>query len=510
MKKTILTLLLLTFSGSAVSLGAKDYLVSDFGAKADGVTLNSASIQAAIDFASANGGGRVVFTPGNWVTGTVYLKDGVTLHLEKGATLLGSTNPWDYIKDPYVGWTSMIFSIKQKNIGITGGGTIDGRGFTTANHMVEYIHRGLFQDPMKLDRPNEVNRPENIYFRECDGVTIQDIFLKDPASWNQTYDQCHNVLVERITVDSKSYWNNDGIDIVDCEDVVIRDCYIDAADDVFCFKSHSHEHQCKNILLENCVGRSSANGVKFGTVSKGGFKDFTIRNITIFDTYRSAVTFAAVDGAEIENITVDGLRSIHTGNVIFLRIGERWNKINSLGLSEKDRQNVRRKPPYMRNIVIKNVYAEVPLDKPDAGYNYEGPIEDLPRNISPCIIAGIPDYKIENVLIENVEIVYPGGGNPLYAYRGTKPEDLDGIDEMISYYPEFSQWKELPAWGFYMRHAVGVTLRNFTFRALAPDYRPAIVTDDVSGLKLDGVVYDEAAAPASKNQVVMYKSSYAQ
>ena len=510
MKKTILTLLLLTFAGATVSLSAKDYLVSDFGAKADGVTLNSASIQAAIDFASANGGGRVVFTPGNWVTGTVYLKDGVTLHLEKGATLLGSTNPWDYTKDPYVGWTSMIFSIKQKNIGITGGGTIDGRGFTTANHMVEYIHRGLFKDPMKLDRPNEVNRPENIYFRECDGVTIQDIFLKDPASWNQTYDQCHNVLVERITVDSKSYWNNDGIDIVDCEDVVIRDCYIDAADDVFCFKSHSHEHQCKNILLENCVGRSSANGVKFGTVSKGGFKDFTIRNITIFDTYRSAVTFAAVDGAEIENITVDGLRSIHTGNVIFLRIGERWNKINSLGLSEKDRQNVRRKPPYMRNIVIKNVYAEVPLDKPDAGYNYEGPIEDLPRNISPCIIAGIPDYKIENVLIENVEIVYPGGGNPLYAYRGTKPEDLDGIDEMISYYPEFSQWKELPAWGFYMRHAVGVTLRNFTFRALAPDYRPAIVTDDVSGLKLDGVVYDEAAAPAAKNQVVMYKSSYAQ
>lgn len=510
MKKTILTLLLLTLAGATVSLGAKDYLVSDFGAKADGVTLNSASIQAAIDFASANGGGRVVLTPGNWVTGTVYLKDGVTLHLEKGATLLGSTNPWDYTKDPYVGWTSMIFSIKQKNIGITGGGTIDGRGFTTANHMVEYIHRGLFQDPMKLDRPNEVNRPENIYFRECDGVTIQDIFLKDPASWNQTYDQCHNVLVERITVDSKSYWNNDGIDIVDCEDVVIRDCYIDAADDVFCFKSHSHEHQCKNILLENCVGRSSANGVKFGTVSKGGFKDFTIRNITIFDTYRSAVTFAAVDGAEIENITVDGLRSIHTGNVIFLRIGERWNKINSLGLSEKDRQNVRRKPPYMRNIVIKNVYAEVPLDKPDAGYNYEGPIEDLPRNISPCIIAGIPDYKIENVLIENVEIVYPGGGNPLYAYRGTKPEDLDGIDEMISYYPEFSQWKELPAWGFYMRHAVGVTLRNFTFRALAPDYRPAIVTDDVSGLKLDGVVYDENAAPAAKNQVVMYKSSYAQ
>ena len=507
-KRLLLTLFLSAFA--VLGLSAKDYYVADFGARPDGVTLNSARIQAAIDYVSANGGGRVVFTPGNWVTGTIYVKDNVTLHLEQGATLLGSTHPWDYIKDPYVGWTSMIFSIKQKNVGITGGGTIDGRGFTTANHMVEYIHRGLFEDPLKLGRPNEVNRPENIYFRECDGVTITGIFLKDPGSWNQTYDQCHNVYVEGITVDSKSYWNNDGIDIVYCEDVVIRNCVIDAADDVFCFKSHSHDHMCRNILLEDCIGRSSANGIKFGTVSKGGFKDFTIRNMTIYDTYRSAVTFAAVDGAEIENITVDGLRSIHTGNVIFLRIGERWNKITSLGLSEKDRKDVRRKEPYMRNITIKNVYAEVPLDKPDAGYNYEGPIEDLPRNISPCIIAGIPGYTIENVVMENIEIVYPGGGNPRYAYRGTTPEDLDGIDEMISYYPEFSQWKELPAWGFYMRHADGVTLRNFTFHAQKPDYRPAVVCDDVAGLKLENVVYDEAAAPAGKEQVVLYKSSYAE
>ena len=492
---------------AAQGLGATDYYATDFGAKADGHTLNSASIQAAIDYVSANGGGRIVFTPGKFVTGTIYLKDGVTLHLEQGATLLGSTNPWDYTKDPYVGWTAMIFSIKQKNVGITGGGTIDGRGFTTANNMVQYIHRGLFEDILKLDRPNEVNRPENIYFRECENVTITGILLKDPGSWNQTYDQCHNVYVDGITVDSKSYWNNDGIDIVDCEDVVIRNCYIDAADDVFCFKSHSHDHMCKNVLLENCVGRSSANGIKFGTVSKGGFKNFTIRNMTLFDTYRSAVTFAAVDGAEIENITVDGLRSIHTGNVIFLRIGRRWDKITSMGLSEKDRKNVRPKEPFMRNVTIRNVYAEVPLDKPDAGYNYEGPVEDLPRNVSPAVICcGIPDVKIENVLLENIEITVPGAGNPLYAYRGTDAESLDGIPEMIDYYPEFSQWKELPAWGVFLRHMDGITMRNVSFKAEAADYRPALVADDVKDLSLEGVTYDEAGATA-KEQEVLYKSN---
>ena len=490
----------------ALPLCAKDVLVTDFGAVPDGRTLNSASIQAAIDFVSADGGGKVVFTPGNYVTGTIYVKDGVTLHLEAGASLLGSNNPWDFTKDPYVGWTSMIFSIKQKNVGITGAGTIDGRGFVVANNMVEYIHRGLFEDPLKLDRPNEVNRPENIYFRECDSVTVTGITLKDPGSWNQTYDQCHNVYVEGLTVDSKSYWNNDGIDIVDCEDVVIRNCYIDAADDVYCFKSHSSDHMCRNILLENCVGRSSANGVKFGTVSKGGFKDFVIRNITMFDTYRSAVTFAAVDGAEIENILVDGVRSIHTGNVVFLRMGERWNKITSLGLSEKDRADVRRKQPYMKNVVIRNVYAEVPLEKPDAGYNYEGPIEDLPRNISPAIIvAGIPQYRMEGIVLENFQIVMPGGGNPLYAYRGTSSEDLDGIPEMTDYYPEFSQWKELPAWGAYLRHADGVTLRNISFQALVPDYRPAIVADDIDGLTVENVSCDEPSAEG-KTQIIKYKT----
>lgn len=477
----------------SVNAGAKDWMVTDFGAVADGMTLNTCSIQAAIDTVSAAGGGRLVFTSGRYVTGTVYLKSGVTLHLEKGATILGSTNPFDYVKDPYIKWTSMIFALRQDKIGITGEGTIDGRGVQTANNLVMLIHAGLFEDPLKLDRPNEVNRPQNIYFRECNDVTVTGITLRDPASWNQTYDQCHNVYVDGLTVDSKSYWNNDGIDIVDCEDVVIRNCNIDAADDVYCFKSHSSEHMCRNILLENCVGRSSANGVKFGTVSKGGFKDFVIRNITIFDTYRSAITFAAVDGAEIENILVDGVRSINTGNVIFLRTGDRWRS-RSNGLPGKNE-------PFMRNITIRNVVADVPVAKPDAGYNYEGPVEDLPRNISPSIIAGTPEYPIENITLENIEILMPGGGNPLYAYRGTTPEELDAIPELRSMYPEFSMWKELPAWGFYIRHADGIVMKNVVVRAAVPDYRPAVVADDVKNFDTSGLRVIEKADPNKKQLI---------
>ena len=486
--KLVLPIVLVLFT---LQVSAKDYFVSDFGAKADGITLNTRTIQRAIDYISENGGGRLVFQAGNYVTGSVYIKSNVTLHLEYGATILGSTNPFDYVKDPIIRWTSMIFSVRQENVGITGKGTINGRGFITANNMVSYIQRGLYKDDLKLDRPNETNRPQNIYIRECTNVTITDITLRDPASWNETYDQCKNLYVDGIYVDSKSYWNNDGIDIVDCDGVVLKNSYFDAADDVLCFKSHSADHICQNVVVDNCVGRSSANGLKFGTVSRGGFRNFKVTNITIFDTFRSAITFAAVDGGLVENIEVDGVRSINTGNVIFLRIGDRWSK---------------GKKPYMKDVTIKNVYAEVPFGKPDAGYNYEGPIEDNPRNISPASIVGLPEYKIQNVTLENIEIVYPGAGNPLYAYRGTSGAELDSIPEMPAKYPEFSQWKELPAWGFYIRHAEGIHFKNVKLTAEKKDYRPAIVMDDVTGGSLKSVEFIEPESQG-KEQVIQHNTS---
>lgn len=470
---------------------AKDYFALDFGARPDGVTLNTACIQAAIDFASDNGGGRVILSPGKYLCGSIYLKNDVDLHLEAGATLLGSLNPWDYVKDPYIRWTSFIFAVKQHDIAITGEGVIDCRGFEVANQMVQYVHRGLFEDALKLDRPQESNRPEDIHFRECRNVTIKDVTLKNPACWTQQYELCDSLLIERVKVDAKAYWNNDGLDVVDCTNVVVRDCFIDSTDDAYCFKSHHADGLSENILVENCIGRSSANGIKFGTMTLGTFRHFVFRNMTIFDTYRSAVTIASVDGGVVEDVVVDGLRSIHTGNPIFIRTGLRRGDVNRASL---------------KDIVIRNVYAEVPFDKPDAGYNYEGPVEDLPRNICPSSIIGVPDIRIENVRIENVELVYPGRANELYARRGHTAEDLKAIPDLVPSYPEFSNWKELPAWGFYIRHADGVSFENVTLKVLDKDYRPAIVSDDVNGLTFKNVrtIQDNASG---KEQIILNDTS---
>lgn len=471
----------------SLSLGAQDYKASFFGIESNGTTLNTTSIQKAIDYIHENGGGRLVFYVGRYLTGTIHMKSNVTIQLEEGAILVGSPNPFDYEK---IGsWMALIFAHDQENIGITGKGVIDGQGYRVANNILSMIHRGIIKDPSGLlyDRPREGIRPQNIYFKGCSNVTIQGIHLRDPASWNQQYDQCKNVLIDGITVDSKSYWNNDGVDIVDCDSAIVRNCYIDAADDGICLKSHSADFVCQNIYIYNNIVRTSANGIKFGTVSRGGFRNIKIINNTVFDTYRSAITFAAVDGGFVEDIVVDSLRSINSGNVIFLRIGERQK-----GLKGR-----------MNNITISNVYAEVPLTKPDAGYSYEGPVEDLPRNISPASIVGAPDVAITNVTLKNIEIHYPGGGNPLYARIGL--DELDRVPELPSNYPEFSMFKELPAWGFYIRHAKGITFENVTLVCSKEDYRRAVVLDDVQGALFKSLKVTEPGK--YKEPVYSYKSS---
>ena len=169
---------------SSLSVFGKDYNASLFGIKSNGSTLNTTSIQKAIDYINENGGGKLVFYVGRYLTGSIHLKSNVVIQLEEGAILVGSLNPFDY--EFIANWTALIFAHDQTNIGITGKGVIDGQGFHVANNLVDLIHKGLVKDPLKYDRPWEGRRPQNIYFKGCRNVIIEGITLKDPGSWNQT------------------------------------------------------------------------------------------------------------------------------------------------------------------------------------------------------------------------------------------------------------------------------------------------------------------------------------
>ncbi|MEO5912135.1 MAG: glycosyl hydrolase family 28 protein [Pelobium sp.] len=467
-KKFMLIVLLVMLQ--AAGAFAKDYKASFFHIKNDGTTLNTRSIQFAIDYINKNGGGRLVFYVGRYLTGSIHLKSNVTLQLEEGAVLLGSTNPFDYDR---IGQTALIHARDLENVAITGKGMIDGQGRELANNSIAYANDGLIEDVLKYDRTRESIRPMVIYFFNCTNVTIKDLILKNSACWLQTYERCKNMLIDNITVNNVAFWNSDGIDIVDCQNVVITNNNIDAADDGICLKSHTAGFFCNNILIENNIVRTSANGIKLGTAGKGGFRNIKAINNTVYNTYRSAIALQSVDGGFLEDILIDGLKSTNTGNVIYLRLGER----------------VVGKKSTMNRISIKNVTADVPFGKADAGYDYEGPIEDMPRNISPIIIAGLPGQYIEDVTFTNFNISYPGRGSEMVAYVAL--DKLDSIPEQPAQYPEFSQFKEIPAWGIYVRHAKNINFANIHLTAEKKDYRLPIIMDDVQGAQLKKVTFEQ-------------------
>jgi len=281
-KISIIILLLVMFCTRQVM--AEDYKASMFGIRSNGTTLNTTAIQKAIDYIHEKGGGRLVFYVGRYLTGNIQLKSNVSIRLEEGAILVGSTNIYDYnIDTPY---SSLVFAYQAENIGITGKGVIDGQGRELAYNLTDQVHKGILKDDLKLDRPAS-RRPRGIYFRECKNVEISGIVIKNAAEWVQVYDQCENLRIDGITVDSKAFWNNDGLDIVDCRNVKLTNSFIDASDDAICFKSHDASKKCENVEVRNCVARSSANGIKFGTVTAGGYSNFKIINNKVYDTFRS-------------------------------------------------------------------------------------------------------------------------------------------------------------------------------------------------------------------------------
>jgi polygalacturonase len=482
MRKRYFIILLICFQ--CLQSTARDYPASLFGINSDGVTLNTRSIQFAIDYIQHQGGGRLVFDVGRFLSGSIHLKSNVTIHLLEGAVLSGTLNPLDYDRN---GLTAFILCHDQQNIAITGKGVIDGQGREVARNVVALVHKGLIKDAFRNDRPEVPIRPMLIYFRDCKNILISGVTMRNAAAWVQTYDQCKNLRVDSITVDSRAFWNNDGIDIVDCDSVAITNSYIDSDDDGVCLKSHDSTKICQNILVRNCTIRSSANGIKFGTASLGGFKNIQLINVKVFDTYRSAVAFEAVDGGFIENVEVDSLQILNTGHAIFLRIGER----------------IKGRKGRLENIRIKNVSAEIATAKPDAGYEYEGPIEDMPRNISPpIVIAGLPSSFIKNVSFTNIEIKHPGGGNPQFAK--ILLDELDKVPEIPASYPDFSKFLELPAWGIYIRHASDIQFSNLKISCVKKDYRTAIVLDDVHHSKFMSATIKE---PDKKESLFQHNTS---
>ncbi len=476
--------------GMAKMASSQDFFVEDYGAIADGHTMNTISIQKCINDASKNGGGKVVLSQGTYLCGSIILRNNIELHISRNSTLLGSENPSDYIR--LHKWPALVLADSANNVAISGKGIIDGQGDKVglAIDSLFYIGKIDSSDYNFTERRPKVNvRPQLIEFVRCSHTTIKDVNLKDAASWVQTYYLCSNLRVQNVTVNSDAYWNNDGIDIVDCEDVLIEGCFVNSSDDGICLKSYGAAPQdgrplpypgvCKNISITNCKVRSSASAVKLGTASYGGFEDITIEDIEVFDTFRSAIALESYGNGYLRNVTVRNINATNTGNAIFIRSGQRIQETF--------------KPGILEDILIENVKVKVPATPPDAKYQIRGPALPFFHNVFPASITGLKDQHVKNIVLRNITIIYPGGGNAAYAHLPLSR--LDAVPEAEEKYPEFSMFGELPAWAFYVRHTSNLTLENVKVKVKSNDYRPAFVFDDVNHLDLINVTVQGKKKP---------------
>jgi hypothetical protein len=443
--------------------------IVSYGAVGDGKTLNTTAIQKAIDEISSNGGGTVIVPKGRFLAGSISLKTGVTLHLDFNAVVVGSIDPFDYFVENK--FMHFINADNASNIGITGEGTIDGRGRKLALVIDSMYHAGAWDDPgynHRRHRPGK--RPKLLHFTQSDHIIIEGIAAKNSASWVLDFDRCNHLTINKVTVDSDDYWNNDGMDIGDCRNVKITNCYVNAADDGICLKSHHTGYLNDSIYIANCTVRSSASAIKFGTASVGGFRNVKIENIYIFDTFRSAIALESVDGGILENIEISDITANNTGNAIFIKLGHR----NSEG-----------KVGTLKNVSIKNVVVQVPYGAPDLKYEIRGPELPFFHNTFPASITGLPGHYVENVSLENIRVIYPGRANRGYAQLPL--HRLGDVPENEASYPEFHMFGELPSWGFYVRHVKGLSMKNMNLKVLEYDFRPAFVFDDVKDLQLNRI-----------------------
>ena len=448
----------------------KRVMVKSLSVAADGRSKVTAVLQQAIDALAAGGGGTLQFGKGQYLSGALQLKSGVTLEFDEGAVLLGSVDIADYY-DEKGQLHALLWADQSSNIALCGKGKVDGQGRQLANNISDLHHSGQRIEPdFNLWRNRSNHRPQVIAFTHCENIRIYDLTIANSAAWVQHYGACTDLVIDQIRVDSDCYWNNDGIDINDCRKVRVSNCFINAADDAICLKSTKGLFN-EDIEIRDCVVRSSANGVKFGTESQGGFRRVSIRNIVVFDTYRAAVALESVDGAFLEDVEVDGIDAQHVGCALFIRLGQR-----NMGVAADKAVGT------LRNVRIRNLKASIAFGPADLAYEVRGPLLNALHNPIPASITGLPDAKVHDVLLENINISYPGRANTGMAYRPW--HQLHLVPQERSAYPEYSMFGELPCYGLFVRHVDGLQLKNIQIRCRDADFRPALVLDDVRRLSL--------------------------
>ena len=464
------------------------YNVREFGAKGDGANVDSPAINKAIDAAAANGGGTVFFPAGTYLSFSIHLASSITIYLDNGATILAADpavdkgkydsfepNEFDTYQDfGHSHWkNSLMWGIGIENFAIIGQGKIDGRGLSKRSPGPNKP-RTAGETPSSL-KGNVSPLGETSPIAEMDGLGTKAIALK--LSKNITlkdftiYRGGHFALlatgVDNLTIDNlKVDTNRDGFDIDACRNVRISNSSVNSPnDDAIVLKSSyalGFNRATENVTITNsqvsgfdlgtfldgtfgttqefAPDKDRPTGrLKFGTESNGGFKNITISNIVF--VHSRGLALETVDGGNIEDVTISNLtmRDILSAP-IFIRLGKRQRAPAGTPVAR------------VKRIIIDNVVVS------DAESKYAS------------IIAGLAESPVEDVRLSNIIIHYRGGGTAEDATRE--------VPENEKNYPEPSMFGVLPAYGFYVRHARGISFENVSVSFEKDDFRPAFMIID--------------------------------
>lgn len=440
--------------------GVKIYNVRDFGAKGDGKTLDTKAIQSAIDACSLAKGGTVLIPAGDFLSGTLELKSGITLHLSTGGKLLGSPRREDYTAGkgvpPGNGNIVFLYAVKADKLTIEGNGTIDGNG------LAFYNGKGDNTGPGQHGVGGNFDRPHLLIFHQCTNLHLRDTFLTASAYHCVRLLQCTQIHIDGIRIYNRVNRNNDGFHFNDCRYVHILNCDVQCQDDA-CALFGSNQF----VTVTNCTFSTRWSIFRFGG---GESQNIVISNCLIYDTYGCPVKISA-GRASIENFTFSNIvmRNV-TGPI-------------GIGFSGISRNNAGAgaAKPFIRNISFNGIRATVlkqPVPHPDIHFG----LNSREGEKNSCItLNAMGDYYLENISFTDVHVKYAGGG--------TKEQAAKEVPAVAAEY--FGVWDNLPggppAYGLYARNVKGLSLHNVRFEYEEADARPAIVFDNVQDASINGL-----------------------
>ena len=325
----------------AKSMPERKYVfnANKYGARNDGSTLNTKAIQAAIDDCCKKGGGVVTFDTGAYMTGSLFIKNGVNVVISENVKLLGSQNIEDYpeintrIAGIEMKWPAALINIlKQDNAMVSGKGIVHAQGkpFWEKYWKMrrEYDAKGL-----RWIVDYDCKRPRTLLIQESTNSTIRDITLKQAGFWTVQILYSEHVTIDGITIQNNvdgSGPSTDGIDIDSSARILVQNCDIDCNDDDFCLKAGRDadglrvNRPTEYIVIRKCVARKGAGLITCGSETSGG-----IRNVLAYDmvangtsnciNFKSAIT----RGGTVENIYVHNIEMNNVGTM--LRATMDWN-----------------------------------------------------------------------------------------------------------------------------------------------------------------------------------------